>query len=217
MKGREIIQYQLTDTEGFYRRTGCLGGGFPSAFRFLTNNYHLKILLKEITNMENTNKIYKVETFKELFFSKTKRAKPIQYYANEEGCYICTSHSPNRKNGYPRISSNGKRWRIARYIETLRRGTLPNGIVVRHICDNPLCINPDHLKIGTHADNMQDKLERGRMPLGEEHPFSKLKTHDIKIIRNSDISNTELARIFGVSKSTISSVRKYKTWKHVRA
>ncbi len=157
-----------------------------------------------------TNKIYVKNISR-------KRGKPIQFIIDENDCHLCTSHSPNRKNGYPRISSNGKRWRIARYIETLRRGTLPNGIVVRHICDNPLCINPDHLEIGTHEDNMRDRLERGRVLRGEKNPSSKLKSHDIKIIRNSDISNAELARIFGVSNTTISSVKKCKTWKHVGA
>lgn len=167
--------------------------------------------------MENPNKIYKLETFDDPFFPKTKRAKPIQYYVNEEGCHICTSHSQNRKNGYPRIYRNGKRHRIARYILTLLIGPIPNGHVTRHKCDNPRCINPAHLEKGTPADNMRDRLERGMVYRGEEHPFSKLKTPDIKIIRNSLITHAELARIFGVSNSTISSVKKYKTWKHVSA
>lgn len=167
--------------------------------------------------MENINKIYKLETFNDPFFPKTKRAKPIQYYVNEEGCHICTSHSPDNKNGYPRVSRKGKRWKLSRLIWTLFRGEIPVGFIIRHTCDDPRCINLDHLIIGTHADNMRDKLERGRVCRGEEHPSSKLNNGAVKIIRNSLLTHAELARKLGVNPKTVWNIRHNKTWKHVSA
>lgn len=74
------------------------------------------------------------------------------------------------RGGYGVRSFEGKFWRVHRLAWTQAHGPIPKGLVIRHKCDNPPCYNPDHLILGTHADNVRDKIERGR------HPNSQ-KTH----------------------------------------
>jgi hypothetical protein len=67
------------------------------------------------------------------------------------------------RQGYGKLNRNGKRWAAHRFIWTFVNGPIPNGIHVLHKCDNPPCINPDHLWLGTHTDNMRDKVRKGRL------------------------------------------------------
>lgn len=96
-----------------------------------------------------------------------------------------------------------------------------SGKVVRHTCDNPICINPDHLLIGTHADNVRDKVSRGRQArqLGEDHGGSKLKSEQVIEIRkkhaSGSISERSLAKEYGVSQKTIWGIVNRKRWSHI--
>jgi HNH endonuclease len=85
-------------------------------------------------------------------------------------------------------------------------------LLVRHTCDNPICCNPKHLVLGTHADNMRDKIERGRQHSFRsfESPNAKLNPSDVRAIRElskKDWTRRELAVKFGVSIQTIKAVR----------
>ena len=97
----------------------------------------------------------------------------------------------------------------------LNRGAIPSGLLVLHKCDNPPCVNPDHLFLGTHQDNATDRDSKGRMAdmRGEKNPFSKLKDVDVcnirailKYVTRRGVI-TELARIYDVSVSTISLIK----------
>lgn len=94
--------------------------------------------------------------------------------------------------------------------------------VVRHKCDNPRCINPAHLEIGTHADNMRDMTSRNRQAKGISHSASKLTDANIKYIRehykplSKDFNQYKLADMFGVDQTTISDVLLGNTWSHVK-
>jgi hypothetical protein len=66
------------------------------------------------------------------------------------------------KNRYTQVNYCGKRWSLHRIVYTLTKGQIPEGQVVRHKCDNSLCINPVHLELGTQYDNCQDAKQRGR-------------------------------------------------------
>jgi hypothetical protein len=96
-----------------------------------------------------------------------------------------------------------------------------DGLVIRHRCDNGRCINPDHLIIGTHADNKRDSLERGRVPCGEDHSNSKLTEADVEYCRKHYVARSRvfggaaLARKFGVSQRAIWMVLTGKTWTHI--
>lgn len=103
----------------------------------------------------------------------------------------------------------------------LFNGPLPDGHLVRHTCDNPPCVRPSHLLSGTHKDNSDDMWSRGRAHLrnGERNPKSKLTESDVVLIRDiipqGVYSRSFLAKHFGVSNQTISSIANYKTWMEV--
>lgn len=98
-----------------------------------------------------------------------------------------------------------------------------DGLVVRHKCDVPLCVNPAHLEVGTHRDNARDKEERGRggQLRGEAHGRSKLTEADVRAIRASyvfrsrEFGQTALALRHGVSHSVISQIVRRERWQHV--
>lgn len=92
------------------------------------------------------------------------KRRPIEYYVNENGCHICTSHSKD-KDGYIKINRDGF-WRLHRWIHWKNTGEKPE--VVMHTCDNPSCINPEHLKSGTHKENIRDMWNKGRQRVNPE-------------------------------------------------
>ncbi len=93
-----------------------------------------------------------------------------------------------------------------------------DGNYVRHKCDNVGCVNPNHLETGTHIDNMRDMRERGRSSRGSSQHLAKLSESDIPEIRRRILSGETYARIakdYGVSYQSISSIDKGRTWGHV--
>ena len=99
-------------------------------------------------------------------------------------------------------------------------GKIPEGMFVCHLCDTPLCVNPSHLFLGTHAENMADRNSKGRQARqrGERCGQAKLTENLVKVIRESPSkrgSGRELARLLGVSEATISSIRHRHRWADV--
>jgi hypothetical protein len=94
---------------------------------------------------------------------------------------------------------------------------------VCHTCDNGLCVNPDHLFLGTHLDNMRDMIDKGRKPKGRDtntlfgstHPCAVLSEADVLAIRASEKSITELASHYGVHYGTIYAIIQRRNWKHI--
>src|SRR5699024_1829841 len=108
--------------------------------------------------------------------------KKIKYEIDKNGCHICTSHAYN-SFGYPRIMKNGKHYNMHRYLYMKHYGKIPKGLVVRHKCDVPGCINIEHLELGTYKDNSQDMIQRNRHHYGEINKSSKLTEEDVLEIR----------------------------------
>lgn len=96
-------------------------------------------------------------------------------------------------------------------------GDIPEKMCVLHKCDNPSCVNPHHLFIGTYADNNRDKMLKGRarggVGKGELSSRKKLTKSQVYEILISTSPQKEIARRFNVSQSTISLIKTYKTWK----
>lgn len=90
-----------------------------------------------------------------------------------------------------------------------------DGLVVRHSCDNKLCCNPFHLSTGTHADNVVDRVRRGRSAVGEGNGRHKLTESEVREIRQSGMSETALANQYGVHRSTIMAVLDRRSWRHI--
>lgn len=105
----------------------------------------------------------------------------------------------------------------AAYFEA--HGEIPKGLFVCHKCDNPPCINPDHLFLGTHQDNDQDKINKGRHPKGSNTYNAKLNEEQVSIIKRRYLDGEKqvpLAKEFGVPRSTIDNLVRGKTWKHIQ-
>jgi hypothetical protein len=101
----------------------------------------------------------------------------------------------------------------------LFHGAIEPGMHICHKCDVPSCVNPDHLFMGTAADNAADKVRKGRQQKlsfpGEKNGGAKLTEYDVRAIIASTSKGIDLAKKYGVSKGVISSIRNRKAWKHV--
>lgn len=105
--------------------------------------------------------------------------------------------------------------RAHRFAYTLAKGEIPDGMLVMHSCDEPLCVNPAHLFAGTNADNNRDCAEKGRSTYGERNPRVKLTEAQVHEILASDESCAALAEKYGVHNSAISNIRIGKKWSKV--
>jgi hypothetical protein len=145
--------------------------------------------------------------------------KEIKYTVKENDCWNCISHGVD-SNGYPVSFINKKRQRLYRYMfikNALADGVdLPDEFVVRHTCDNRLCINPKHLIIGTHQQNVQDRVSRNRSAKGEKNGRAKLSSEQVKEIRQDNTTpKMVLAKHYGVDPKLIRDIQNNRTWKHI--
>lgn len=142
------------------------------------------------------------------------RQREVEYEVSSSGCHICISHRTD-KDGYPRFKRNGKTQRIHRFLWKEKFGSIDEGLVLRHSCDNPNCINLEHLSLGTRQDNMNDMVERKRSSYGTRNRGSKLTEQQVLEIRDSDKTNRELSDIYGITPDSIQRIRSRIRWKHL--
>lgn len=143
-------------------------------------------------------------SLKDRFFEKVKKSPSCwNWIANKN------------KKGYGRFWVNGRNEFAHRTSWRMLHGRVNFNLRVLHRCDNPSCVNPKHLFLGTHADNGSDKAKKGRAARGEGNGNSKLRAEDIYTIRNSRDSVSQLADAFGIDRTQIWNIRKRKQWRHV--
>jgi len=125
-------------------------------------------------------------------------------------------------NGYGQFWSGERGTGAHRFSYVLANGAVPAGMNVLHHCDNPPCVRPDHLYVGTQVENTGDALARGRYvdnsanllgQTGERNPRSKLTAEAVADIRSSPLSALALAQKYGVTRSNVYGIRARKTWK----
>ena len=168
---------------------------------------------------------------------KFPRIKDKEYFSLEDRYWMrvdvaskaeCWDWYGNKApNGYgylgKRIEGKVKNFLAHRLAYEYRFGDIPEGLCVCHHCDNPGCVNPYHLFVGTRSDNMQDCVSKGRhyhhVMFGEDVPNSKLKTDQVLEIRKKykpfEYTHRMLADEYGVSASLIKQIVNRYLWKHI--
>ena len=154
------------------------------------------------------------------YCSKTCRQAPLDVrlrrntaQSEGDGCWLWQGSRNN--DGYGEIGHNRKVIKTHRAAYALANSPIPNGACVLHRCDNPPCVNPGHLFLGTNTDNMADMVHKRRHAFGERHRSAKLTPEKVRAIRWSAETSREAARRYGVTSVAINQVRNLKTWRHV--
>ena len=132
-------------------------------------------------------------------------------------CWLWTAHTNGR---YGQFWINTKEKKYAHRISyELNKGKIPKGLLVCHKCDNPICVNPKHLWLGTYKENMQDASAKGRTTTGEKSSTAKLKTADVlkirKMYNTGRFTQKEIAKKFNVIQQNISLIILRKHWNTV--
>ena len=131
-----------------------------------------------------------------------------------DSCWLWTGSI--LRNGYGQVCFNNKMYMSHRISWLLAGNTFPDGHVIRHKCRSRHCVNPEHLETGTHAENMADKVRDGTDNRGEKCCNAKLTaTQVLEIRERATESQRNLAKEYGIARSTIFDIVKKHTWKHI--
>jgi hypothetical protein len=134
-----------------------------------------------------------------------------------ESCWLWQGRAT--QFGHGRLRYLGRAWMAHRLVWHLTYGPIPDGMLVCHHCDNPRCVNPDHLFLGTYSDNTQDMLRKGRgnPPIGERAPAAKLTREQVRAIRDEyaagGVFYHQLGTKYGVSEAMVHAIVARKQWK----
>lgn len=141
------------------------------------------------------------------------RCEPVP----ESGCLIWLG-AVEKKFGYGVLVRKPKTWLAHRLSWFLTFGDIPDGSHVLHKCDVPSCVNPGHLFLGTHKDNMADKVKKGKSGRGERNCRAKLTAEQvirIRILYSQGVLQKALAKLFNVTQENIGYIVRRVTWVHV--
>lgn len=116
-------------------------------------------------------------------------------------------------SGYGCLSYSGKTYAAHRVSYFLSNQTKRQTLFACHKCDNRFCVNPGHIFLGTHKDNLADAAQKGRMSCGESHYHSKLSEADVMNIYNEDRYLGQIAKSYGVCASTVKAIRSGRAWR----
>jgi len=130
----------------------------------------------------------------------------------DDACWLWTACT--HRNGYGKFSTPFTD-RAHRVSWILTYGVVPT-LYVCHTCDNRLCINPRHLFLGSAADNIYDKTQKGRQAKGTSHGMAKLTENQVLQIRTLDLPQRAIASIYGVSQSLVCYIKGRKAWKSLK-
>lgn len=134
-------------------------------------------------------------------------------------CWLWTDGSDKDNYGKFMTKENGIQidHRAHIYSYELKHDPIPEGMCVCHTCDNPPCVNPFHLFLGTTEQNTFDRNQKGRQAKGAKVATSKLEDEDVKTLRllSDTLSVTQLAKRFNITRSSVYAILARRTWKHV--
>jgi len=133
------------------------------------------------------------------------------------GCWLWIG--TKLRSGYGIFYFRGNvRVRAHRMSYRLHFGEFDESMDVLHSCDNPSCVKPSHLYLGTHAQNMTDRDAKGRQARGRRNGSAKLTDDDVRLIRKlrtTGLTHPQLAANYGVTKQTIAALLNGKTWRSI--
>jgi hypothetical protein len=165
----------------------------------------------------NQVKAFTVAVFKDAaikrFWSKVEITTPDE-------CWEWTARKDKDGYGLFTDKSTGRGpWRANRYAYTMENGEIPSGMLVCHRCDNPACVNPAHLWIGSIKDNNRDKVLKGRGAIGEMNGNSKMSELDVRAVREmkkEGIPALLLADWYGMSWHRMAKIMNGFSWQHIK-
>lgn len=151
------------------------------------------------------------------------RVEHFSFPEPNSGCWLWTGELDTK--GYGAVVYLGRRYGAHRASWIVAKGEIPAGLCVLHKCDNPACVNPDHLFLGTKADNMADMIAKGRAihngpakpRRGEECSHAKVTAKDVIAIRAASGPQHNIARAYGISPQQVSRIKRGVRWAHVAA
>ena len=134
----------------------------------------------------------------------------------ESGC-IEWARKTRLPEGYGRMAVNGKQKLVHRVSYEISIGPIPDGLLILHHCDNPPCINPSHLFLGTKRDNSDDKVRKGRHrgAPGIRNRKNKLTETQVLSIREDTRQTMFIATDYGIAKSLVRKIKRRSLWKHL--
>lgn len=132
-----------------------------------------------------------------------------------DGCWVWLGRTKQRDGRAEFVCRGYWSYIAARVAWVLTHGTDPGESFVLHRCDNPACVRPDHLFLGTQTVNMADRQAKGRQPKGEAIPWARLTEADVRVIRTRTEPVATLAERLRVSVRTVRNVIEHRTWRHV--
>lgn len=149
-----------------------------------------------------------IDILRPRFWSRVRRGDPTE-------CWEWTAGRGS--DGYGQIRLHGVRWKAHRLSWELHHGPIPDGLHVLHRCDNPRCVNPVHLWLGTDADNASDKAAKGRSTRGERNRWARITATQVREIRAYDgpLSQQRLGELYGISQAQIWKIRHGRAWLHL--
>ena len=146
-------------------------------------------------------------------FIATERIEKKVERIPESGCWVWMGTTTVR--GYGQIEHKTKKLYAHRASYEAFVGEIPQGMYVCHTCDNVSCVNPNHLFLGTQKQNLQDMAKKGRSTRGEKNPGAKLTEEQVNQIRTMDGTCSFISKIFNVSSSAISAIKRKERWSYV--
>ncbi len=154
-----------------------------------------------------------MKSLEQRFWTKVRKTR---------GCWLWTAFTDPL--GYGRFGMKCRMYLAHRIAWQLANGPIPGGLCVLHRCDTPSCVRPDHLWLGTKADNTHDMVmkgrARGKITRGTQHYRAKLTEEMVRRVRDwyatGDWSQREIAMLLSMSQSMIGSIVRGENWTHVR-
>lgn len=135
------------------------------------------------------------------------------------GCFEWTASKAGRGYGQIKIPKTRRQEYAHRLAYRIYHGEIPDDKEVCHKCDNPACVNPDHLFLGSRKENAEDMAAKMRSLYGSRNPNSKLSDASVRKIRvllaEGKMSQEKIARLFGTSQMNVSRIKRGIYWKHI--